>query len=307
MKQKLTVIAVIALVFAFSTPKVNAHWEFHDVYGQYLFGYTGVEDTRPRNQDEITANGIMTNVTTIASCPNTNITATINYFNSKQVKAALFLDNVLFIEAGTTPRCNESSPIWRLRQDYQAKFDSWYNTNKAYLTPQRVALLIINSEANNRGLPSSVLDQATAYVKTKLPTIPTVVGYGLTQGATNATAPLPVEPAGFVFWSYAVEYPANPGTLFQYWLNFFKQNISMQQRLIIVFDAHHQPLHTSKGINQVALGPMARRYANLVRSEPLIVGMIGFTWQSFGDHIGMRSLHPNVRVENQTASCILLC
>jgi hypothetical protein len=203
------------LMSSFFTQEGRAHWEFHDLYGQYLFGYTGVESNIPLYRNEVAANGIGTNVTTVSSFAITDLSGVISYFNSRGDKAAIFMDNILFIEDPNLPRCNGPFNAWRLRLDYRAKVDSWYARNSAYLTPDRVAFLIINSEANNRCLSTSVLDQATAYVKSKLPAIPTVVGYGLTEGAVSIAAPLPVQPAGFAFWSYGVRYPADANSLFQ--------------------------------------------------------------------------------------------
>ena len=303
----ITSLSITLLLLSVTTRSVGAHWEFHDLYGQYLFGYTGVEGNIPLYRDEIAANGIRTNVTTISSpITNTNLSGPISFFNSRGDKAALFMDNVIFIEDPNVPKCNPPYNGWRLRLDYQAKIDAWISLNSAYLTPDRVAFLIINGEANNRCLTAPGLDQATAYVKSRLPALPTVVGYGLT-GNRTVTAPLPSQPAGFAFWTYGSRYPNDPGSAFQYWLNFFKQQIGNgPQRLIVVFDAHHQPYHTSLGISPEVIGPMATRYADVVLSEPKIVGMIGFTWASFGDHIGMRDLPQSVRDRNRTVSCRLL-
>jgi hypothetical protein len=216
------------------------------------------------------------------------------------------MDNVIFLEDPNVAKCHPPHNGWRLRLDYKAKIDAWVTRNSAYLTPDRVAFLIINGEANNRCLTASSLDLAAAYVKSKLPALPTVVGYGLTGDRTVA-APLPTEPAGFAFWSYGNRYPDSPGSPFQYWLNFFKQQIGNgPQRLIVVFDAHHQPYHTEVGISPEIIGPMATRYADIVLSEPKIVGMIGFTWASFGDHVGMQHLPQSVRDRNRTVSCRLL-
>jgi len=313
MKRKLITVALSILLLCSPalTSQAFAHWEFHDVEGKFLFGYTGVENQIPLYRNEVTQNGIGTNVTTLSSDAISDLSGPISYFNSQGDKVGIFLDKILFIVDPNLPTCQGPTGLnfvaWRLRNDYKAKFDSWYARNQNYLTPERVAFLIIFAEANNGCLSSSVLDLATSYVKSKLSTIPTIVGYSLTEGGANATAPLPVQPAGFSFWTYAVRYPNSPTSLFQFWLGFFKTNMQPQQRLVIVFDAHHQPLHTSKGITQAMLGPMAKRYAEVVRSEPKIVGMIGFTWASFDDHIGMRNLPQAVRDDNRAASCMLLC
>jgi hypothetical protein len=293
--------AALSLIFLLSpmlTCTASAHWEFHDLSGQYLFGYTGVESAY-EYESEVARNGIKTNVTTLSSEWTTNLSSAINHHNSFGIKVAIFLDNILFQSA---------SPAWYLRPDYRYLFDSWLNRNRLYLTPDRVALLIINSEANNRHLPNVSLDQATAYVKSKLPAIPTVVGYGLSPGAVDISAQsLPVQPDGFAFWSYYVLHPETPGSRFQYWLSYFKTHIdTSRQRLLIVFDAHFAPAHLQAGITQDMLGPMAIRYANIVRSEPLLVGMIGFTWEGFGDILGLRDVTQSVRDQNRTASCLLL-
>lgn len=152
------------------------------------------------------------------------------------------------------------------------------------------------------------VDQATAYVKSKIATIPTVVGFGFGDGSVDISAqPLPVLPDGFAFWRYATLSPADPSTLFQYWFRYFKSHMdTSRQRLIFVFDAHYGPWHINAHILQDDVGDMAIRYANLARSEPLVVGMVGFTWESFADVLGLRDMTTGSRIRNQTASCIML-
>ncbi|HJQ34671.1 MAG TPA: hypothetical protein VJ866_20995 [Pyrinomonadaceae bacterium] len=280
------------------TSTASAHWEFHDVNGQYLFGYTGVESAY-EYEGEVARAGIHTNVTTVSSEWTTYLGPAITQHNSAGKKVAIFLDNVLF---------QSDTPAWYLRPDYQYVFNYWYNLNKAYLTPDRVSFLIINSEANNAHLTNSAIDTATAYVKSKISTIPTVVGYGLSDGAVDISGQaLPVQPDGFAFWRYAVLHPEAPGSSFQYWLNYFKTHINpARQRLIIVFDAHYGPWHVNAGLTQEMVGDMAVRYADIARSEPLVVGMVGFTWESFSDVLGLRDVSQGMRDSNRTASIKML-
>jgi hypothetical protein len=79
-----------------------------------------------------------------------------------------------------------------------------------------------------------------------------------------------------------------------------------RQRLVVVFDAHFASGHLDAGMTQEALGPVAIRYANIVKNDPLIVGMVGFTWEGFGGVPGLRDVTQSVRDDNRTASCILL-
>ncbi|MEA2175834.1 MAG: hypothetical protein QOD00_3426 [Blastocatellia bacterium] len=300
MKKHLFAIALslILLVSPLLTFNASAHWEFHDQQGQYLFGYTGVESAADYEL-EVARNHIKTNVTTLSSEWTTSLGPAITQHNSAGNKVAIFLDTILF---------QSDTPAWYLRPDYRYLFDSWYNRNKLYLTPDRVSFLIINSEAYNARLTNAALDQATAYVKSKIPAIPTVVGYGLSPGGVDISAQsLPVQPDGFAFWDYYILHPEDPNSKFRYWLNYFKSHIDVsRQRLIIVFDAHFAPDHLRFGITQEMLGPMAIRYASIARSEPLVVGMIGFTWQGFGDTLGLRDVTQSVRDDNRTASCSLL-
>jgi hypothetical protein len=293
--------ATLSLIFLLSpllTPTASAHWEFHNLQGQYLFGYTGVESAY-EYENEVARNGIKTNVTTVSSEWTTNLAPDFNLHNGAGNKVAIFLDSILF---------QRDTPAWYLRPDYRYVFDYWYNINKAYLTPDRVAFLIVNSEANNARLTNSAIDTATAYVKSKIPAIPTVVGYGFGAGAVDISGqPLPVQPDGFAFWRYAILHPEDPNSEFQYWLRYFKTHIDVsRQRIIIVFDAHYAPYHLDARITEDMLGPMALRYANIARSEPLVVGMVGFTWQGFGDTLGLRDVTQGVRDQNRAASCLLL-
>jgi len=280
------------------TSTASAHWEFHDVNGQYLFGYTGVESAY-EYESEVANAGIHTNMTTLSSEWTTYLGPAITQHNSAGKKVAIFLDTILF---------QSDTPAWYLRPDYQYIFNYWYNLNKAYLTPDRVSFLIINSEANNARLTNSAIDTATAYVKSKISNIPTVVGYGLSDGAVDISGQaLPVQPDGFAFWRYAVLHPEAPGSTFQYWLNYFKTHINpARQRLIIVFDAHYGPWHINAGLTQEMVGDMAVRYADIAKSEPLVVGMVGFTWQSFDDVLGLRDVSQGMRLSNRSASLKLI-
>jgi hypothetical protein len=300
MRKKLFVVAIVLLLNTMSVPiaKANVLWAFHDVEGKHLFGYTGVESA-VEYESEVAQNGIRTNITTLSSSYLDLLGPSINFHNGFGVKVGIFLDTILF----------DDQFGWYLRPDYRYLFNTWYSRNSAYITPSKVAVLIINSEANNRHIPAASLDEATAYVKSKIANIPTIVGYGLTPGAVDiSNQNLPVQPDGFAFWSYGVRHPEDPGSRFQYWLNYFKTHIdTSRQRLMIVFDASYGPPQIGAGLTQDMLGPMAVSYANLVKSDPLIVGMVGFTWASFGDTLGLRSITQSVRAYNSTASCILLC
>lgn len=290
-------LCLALLASALFAPAASAHWEFHDVNGQYLFGYTGVESAYEYRQEVANA-GIKTNVTTISSEYNTYLQPAIDHQTQGGKKVGIFLDTVLFQSA---------APAWYLRPDYQWTFNHWYNLNKNYLTSNRVAFLIINSEANNRGLSAAALDTATAYVKSKLPALPTVVGYGFGEGGAGMTnLTLPAQPDGFAFWRYAVLHPEAAGSEFQVLLNFFKARISASQRLIIVFDAHYGPWHVNAGQTQEMVGDIAIRYADIARAEPKVVGLIGFTWESFGGVLGLRDASQGMRLKNVTASCKLL-
>lgn len=291
-------LCFVLLASPLLTSAALAHWEFHDLHGRYLFGYTGVESAY-EYESEVARAGIETNVTTLSTEWTTNLGPSINHHNSAGNKVAIFLDTVLF---------EADSPAWYLRPDYRYIFDSWLNRNRLHLTPDRVALLIINSEANNRRLSPAAIDAATAYVKSKLPALPTVVGYGFGDGSVDISAqPLPSQPDGFAFWRYGVLHPEDPNSQFQRWMNYFKSRMDMsRQRLIIVFDAHYGPWHVNAGMTQEMVGDIAKRYAQVARNEPLVVGMVGFTWQGFGDILGLRDVSQGMRIKNREASCALL-
>jgi hypothetical protein len=301
MKRREVVAAVFSLALLVCprlASTARAQWDFHDLHGQYLFGYTGVESANDFER-EVGVNGIKTNVTTLSSDWTTNLGSAIALHNNYGNRVAIYLDVILF----------QPDPSgWYLRPDYRFLFDAWYNRNRSWLTPDRVAFLIIMSEANNARLTPAAIDQATAYVKSKIASIPTVVGYGFGDGAVDiSTQPLPVQPDGFAFWRYAVRNPADPASLFQYWLRYFKSHMNVsRQRLIFVFDAHYGPWHVNAGLVQEDVGDMAIRYANLARTEPLVVGLVGFTWEGFDDVLGLRDVAQGMRDRNRTASCVIL-
>ena len=100
-----SLLSLILLLSPMLTSTASAHWEFHDQFGQYLFGYTGVESAY-EYESEVARNRIKTNVTTLSTEWTTSLGPAIDQHNAAGNKVAIFLDNVLF---------QSDSPAWYLR------------------------------------------------------------------------------------------------------------------------------------------------------------------------------------------------
>jgi hypothetical protein len=109
MKSKLcaAALSLILLLSPLLALNASAHWEFHDLSGQYRFGYTGIESAY-ECESEATREGMETNVTTLSSEWATSLSSAINQHNSFDNKAAIFLDDFLLLRFGQRRLCAES-------------------------------------------------------------------------------------------------------------------------------------------------------------------------------------------------------
>lgn len=304
MKIKKVFVSLILLsILALNT---QAYWEDHDINGRYMFGYASVGDNPTLYMPEIENNLIPTNVQTIAvNAASDNLTARINYLNSRGQKAIIVLDNLLFLNdsALATP-CGIYS--WRNRLDYQAKFNSWYNLNAANLTPVKTAVIVINTEVNNRCIPYTSLDTVTQFVVSRIPpSIPTIAGYGRSNGAQPLPAVIPASLAGVALFKYQVFDPRTDAAYQQELAN-LKSKLTKAQRIILVPDGFYTDAHAQLGWAKWYLGYVALNYAELAKSDFKVVGLVFFLWPSFTEGAlfeGTRDLPQSVRDRHRLASC----
>jgi hypothetical protein len=304
MKKK-TLFTIILLFF--TALSIRAHWEEHDINGQYLFGYAGVGDKPSLYMPEIEANRIPTNVQSLeVNLSTDNLTSRINYLSAHGQRAFIVLDDLLFIHDPNLPTpCGADS--WRNRLDYQVKFTNWFNLNAPNLTPGKVAALVINTEVNNRCIPSYSLDAVTKFVTARIPSIPTLAGYGRSgAGAKPLPDQIPASLAGALFFKYEILDPRTDDS-YQQEFSELKARLSAQQRIVLVPDGFYSGSHAQRGWPKWYLGYLALNYAELAKSDPQVVGLIFFLWSSFGEgdglNIGSRDLPQSIRDRQRLAGC----
>jgi hypothetical protein len=308
MKSKM--ILALFVLASICLPSVSAHWEEHDLNGQYLFGYAGVGENPQLYMPEVERNLIPTNVASLTiNNPTDKPSARINYLNSRGQRAVLVLDSLLFIQDPNLPTpCGADS--WRIRLDYQTRFDNWVTLNAANLTASKVAMLVINTEVNNRCIPSYSLDQVTQFVKARVTSIPTVAGYGRSgPGAQLLPETIPSSLAGVLFFKYQVLDPRTDDS-YQSEFTLLKSKLTSEQRIILVPDGFYSSSHAAAGWPKWYLGYLAMNYAELAKGDPRVVGLIFFLWPGFGDpsdfNLGSRELPQSIRDRQRLAACGLL-
>ncbi len=309
MKNHRIVSAFIILSIFAST--ANAHWEEHDLHGQYLFGYAGIGYTNDQGiaslrLSEIEGNRIPTNVQSIeVNTAADNLSSRIQELRAYDQRATIILDNLLFRNVPTlnTP-CGEFA--WRHRLDFQAKFDNWLALNSAYINSDNVAVLVVNTEVNNRCISPASLDLVTKYVNSKLPDIPPVAGYGRSSGAAPLPESVPASLAGVAFFKYRTFDPTTDAT-YQAEYNELKSKLTPEQRIILVPDGFYDSGHAALGWPKWYLGYSALNYMQLALHDAKVVGIVVFLWFGFDDAsgrvLGTRDLPQGVRDKHRQVGC----
>ncbi len=302
------VLVTMLLLLCVPIPQAQAHWEEHDLGGQYLFGYAGVEEDLLRYVSEVELNNIPANVeTVVVSSASDDLGPRLAFLNSRGQRAVVILDGLLFRpDAALITPCGQNA--WRTRLDFKAKFDNWLTLNAHSLIPQNVAMLVVNTEVNNRCVSAASLDEVTQYVGSRLPVLPTVAGYDATRGAQPLPEIIPASLAGVAFYRYHVLDPRTEVT-YQASLNHLKARMTPAQRLVLVPDGFYDSFHVADGWPKWYLGVLALNYARLAAADQKVVGLVFFRWPGFFEFgetkLGVRDLPQSVRDRHREAACML--
>lgn len=302
-RQVMALLLLLALV-----TQAGAHWEEHDLMGQYLFGYAGVEDDLAAFVGEVERNNIPANAqTVVVGSAADDLGPRLAFLNSRGQRAVVILDGLLFKQdpALSTP-CGQNA--WRARFDYKAKFDNWRALNAQSLVTEKVAMLIVNTEINNRCVSAASLDEVAQYVGSRLPALPTVAGYDGTRGAQPLPETIPASLAGVAFYRYHVLDPRTEAT-YQADLAHLKARMTPEQRLVLVPDGFYDSFHAADGWPKWYMGVLALNYAKLAAADEKIVGLVFFRWPGFFEFgemkMGVRDLPQSVRDRHREAACSL--
>lgn len=304
MKAILTTIVFLCLCVS----QVNAHWEERDLLGQYMFGYSGVELDLARFMGEIEGSNIPTNVQLISvNAATDDIGPKLNFLNARGQRAIVVLDNLLFKQDSkiNTP-CGANA--WRYRLDFKLKFDNWLALNAANVVREKVAILVVNTEVNNRCISFASLDEVAQYVGSRTPSIPAIAAYDGTNGAQPLPQAIPSSLAGIGFYRYHTLDPRTDPT-YQTQLNHLKSRMTPAQRLILVPESFYDSFHEADGWPKWYLGVVALNYARLALADPKVVGLLFFrwsAWEEFGEmKLGAVNLPQGVRDRHREAACML--
>lgn len=304
MKKLVTIFLLTIILVA----QASAYWEEHDFAGQYMFGYAGVEENLATYIAEIESNNIPSNVeTVVVASASDDLRPRLAFLKSHGQRGIVILDSLLFRPDSTlaTP-CGANA--WRSRLDFQAKFDNWRALNAQSLVPDTVAILVINTEVNNRCISAASLDEVTRYVASRLPALPTIAGYDGTRGAQPLPETIPASLAGVAFYRYHVLDPRTE-TTYQSNLNHLKARMTPAQRLLLVPDGFYDSFHAADGWPKWYLGILALNYAQLALNDPKVVGLVFFRWPGFFEFgetkLGVRDLPQGVRDRHREAACTL--
>ena len=288
--------------------QASAHWEEHDLAGKYFFGYAGVEENLTTYILEIEANNIPSNAqTVVVASAADDLRPRLSFLKSRGQRAIIILDSLLFRPDSTlsTP-CGTNA--WRSRLDYIAKFDNWLALNAQSLVPDTVAILVVNTEVNNRCISAASLDEVTRYVASRLPALPTIAGYDGTRGAQPLPQTIPASLAGIAFYRYHVLDPRTE-TTYQSNLSYLKARLTPAQRILLVPDGFYDSFHVQDGWPKWYLGVLALNYAQLALNDPKVVGLTFFRWPGFFEFgetkLGVRDLPQSVRDRHREAACTL--
>lgn len=286
------------------TAAAGAHWEERDVHGRFMFGYAGVEGD-PNYTAEIEAHGIPTNVQSISvAAASEDLGPKINFVNSRGQRAIVMFDRLLFLNDPALPTpCGPHA--WRQRFDYRAKFDAWLSRNARHLAPEKVAILVINSEVNNRCISPAALDAVTQYVASKVPAIPTLAGYGAGEGAQPLPEVIPASLAGAALFRYEILNPVTDPS-YQQTYAALKSRLTPAQRILLVPDGFYNSGHAAKGISEADMGRVALNYMTLALNDPQVVGLLFFLWPNYEENgeqkLGTRGLPQEVRDRHRVAA-----
>jgi hypothetical protein len=291
-----------------------------------VLGYAGVAGPGKNLIGSVKAAAVPTNLASI-DFPETwtavDLGAIVSTFQGAGVRAALFLDNVLFKKfyVNASPCADEAGPFsWALRANWQSRLANFFAANAAYIDEVTTALLVVSSEVNNRCTDLGQVGTAATAVKGYFPSLPTVMGYGRSPGARPAPAFVPATIDWVGFFKYGTFDPTNPAHPYnaddRYLIELaaLEAKLAAHQRILLVADGfwaeflhRHLTSHLGPGSGwpKWYLASLALNYEALARSEPKVVGMLVFLWSSpaLPGFQGTADLPESVREAHRAIGC----
>ncbi|MEM7349612.1 MAG: hypothetical protein AAF657_02325 [Acidobacteriota bacterium] len=296
-----------------------------------LFGYTGIDDTTARG--ELTAHGIAANLASLAfeehNWQTLDTAEILADYHRNGLRAAILVEGFLF-----APEIVPGSPCdwldvdgdgtgdpfgYRLHDDWRDRLKSWRLRNRHFLVPEKIAILILQTEVNNKCTDPQEILRLARTAKRRFPGLSTAIGWGRTHVDADPQAPfarpapemIPAEVDILGMWSYGIydpadplhplnanadffdpAFPENPATDYGYLLS----KLQPHQSVVLVFDAHYQAwdhgVHQTLGWSYDDLAALALNYETFAVDRSEVVGLLGFHWRNTGPSLGLRDLLP---------------
>ena len=141
------------------------------------------------------------------------------------------------------------------------------------IDPARIIFHLVD-EPVLRNIPAAIVSRAAQIVRADFPTAEVMV-----IEACRIEGPPPVAPE-VTLWGFDCYTFADPmaDRTFMTFLALAQGQLGPDQRLVLVMDANHTPIHEGAGLSQDDMADVARAYGRLAQSIPDLAGMIGYTW-----------------------------
>jgi len=170
--------------------------------------------------------------------------------------------------------------------------------------PGRLILHLVD-EPTLRGIRMDWVSLAAARVRADLPQAEVMV-----IEACRIEGPPPIPPE-VTLWGFDCYTIPDPGAepYFMAFLNAALWSLHDGQRLVLIMDANHTPIHAANGLAPDAMADVARAYAALALATPQVAGVIGYTWPGGVDNLderGVRDLPPAVIAAHKEVGRLLL-
>ena len=183
------------------------------------------------------------------------------------------------------PRLRAANAQFRPILSIEAAFDFagsgeptlWPQVRDAIMTsridPSRFIFHLVD-EPTLRGFAPAAVSRAAQIVRTDFPTAEVMVIEACRIEGPPAVVP-EVTLWGFDCYTFA-DPMADP--TFMTFLDLAQGQLAQGQRLVLVMDANHTPVHAAAGLTQDDMAAVARAYGRLALATPRLAGMIGYTW-----------------------------
>jgi hypothetical protein len=165
--------------------------------------------------------------------------------------------------------------------------------------PARMIFYLVD-EPTLRGIDPAEVESAAARVAATFPTAEIMM-----IEAYRDAGPPPIPPS-VTLWGFDAYTVRDPLAEPRYTATLFAAQAALRegQRLVLVLDANHTPVHAAAGLSQTDMADVALAYERLARSLPDLAGIIGYTWAGGIDNAQERGVRDMPAVVQDTHRAI---